>query len=369
MNKKKIMKAAIITIRDNSPNFGNMLQNYATIFLMEKLSIYSESIIFDYKKKTVIKEHLKRIFHFSTRYLLCNYPDYWRLEAVRKEAFNRFGAKYCHDKFVSKKMIKDLDYDFYVIGSDQVWNPTWYSTYPLRVEMFLLSFAKPEQRICMAPSFGISELPDEWKDLFKRELRQFPHLSVREPSGAKIIEELTRRKADVVIDPTLMLDKKEWRKIAQMPKKVNCQIDYILTYFLGGKNQEQEELLKKIANVYNLEIYNLWEQDDENLYKVDPANFIYLIDHAKMVMTDSFHACVFSFLFDKPFLVFERGGFEKNMFSRIESLLKMFSLQRKYYNSGIPNNLFECDYTYGKSILEAERKKALVLLKKSMGLV
>lgn len=97
-----------------------------------------------------------------------------------------------------------------------------------------------------------------------------------------------------------------------------------------------------------------------------PSEFLWLFDHADLILTDSFHACVFSFLFNKPFVVYDRNWNERNMNSRLETLLSKFSLERKYANSGIENDIWEHDYEEGYKQLEIEREKAIGFLKKAL---
>ena len=110
------------------------------------------------------------------------------------------------------------------------------------------------------------------------------------------------------------------------------------------------------------------DRDQPELYVSGPEEFIFLLSKAKLVLTDSFHACVFSFLFRKPFLVYKREDTQNNMMSRIDTLLKKFKLQRKFVDSGLHNELFECDYDLGYEILAKERVKVIEFLKKSMNL-
>ena len=93
------------------------------------------------------------------------------------------------------------------------------------------------------------------------------------------------------------------------------------------------------------------------MYASGPREFVYLFSKASLIMTDSFHGCVFSFLYDRPFLVYRREDNKADMFSRIEMLLKKFAISRKYIDSGLENELFEADYSEGKKLLEMERKK------------
>ena len=256
-------------------------------------------------------------------------------------------------------------YDFYSIGSDQVWNTNWYHV-PYRKETFLLQFAKSEERICMAPSFGLSELPEQWQPMFKKELSHFPKLSVREEAGRKLIYDLIGKKAEVLIDPTLMLEKDEWLQLAKSPKGVDTACNYILLYFLSGISEKKKKEIQEYAKQYDCRIYDVLDPAQKNVYCSGPSEFLYLLAHAQLILTDSFHACVFSFLFQKPFYVYDRIGKEKDMFSRIETLLTKLKLQRKYAESGLKNDMLECDYHIGFEKLKEERKRFLSFIKASI---
>src|SRR5699024_7327637 len=103
------------------------------------------------------------------------------------------------------------DYDFFVTGSDQVWNPFFTNSSSL----YFLTFAPRKKRIAYAPSFGISEVPDLLRENFTKWLSEIEHLSVREDAGADIIKQLTNRDSEVVADPTLLLTKESWLSIAE----------------------------------------------------------------------------------------------------------------------------------------------------------
>ena len=96
-----------------------------------------------------------------------------------------------------------------------------------------------------------------------------------------------------------------------------------------------------------------------------PSEFLYLIAHAELILTDSFHACVFSFIYERTFLVYNRQGTD-NMMSRMQTLFTKFNLERKYVDSGLENDIFEYDYTVGKKRLVEEQKKVISFLKESM---
>lgn len=359
---KKRKSATIITIYDQIPNIGNRLQNYAVQEVLKKLNFDVTSI--SYQKSVISgKKKLKYYFQILTRYHLPGDKVYWKLFPKRIAAFNKFNKKFIYTYKIQK--IADIKKsDFYVLGSDQVWNPKWYSDCELKKDLFMLTFAEAKQKICFSPSFSVEKLPEQWNNWFKKNLSTFPSLSVREESGAKLIEKLTGKTVSVTIDPTLMLERKEWISIATVPKNVDCNKSYILTYFIGGRSEQVNTDLKKYAKIIGAEVYNLLDMNQPNLYITSPSDFIYLVANSKLVITDSFHACVFSFIFERPFLLYDRIN-GKNMMSRMDTFFRIFDLERKYIHSGLANNLLECNYNNGYKILNEEKSKTITFLKKS----
>lgn len=358
-------RVSIITIYDI--NIGNRLQNYAVQNVLQGLGYLVATVRYPVEYRVTLKIQLKKIVHHLSGYRFSHGNVYWKTLNLRKariKSFETFNNKHiCEQKIRNLSQIKEADY--YVLGSDQVWNPGWYSYNTLKKDLFLLSFTKPEKKICFAPSFGIEQLPEKWKPWFRKYLADIPKLSVRENSGAKIIKELTGKDACVMIDPTLMLDRDQWNEISVKPTKINTNQPYILTYFLGGRSDETERSIKQYAEQMHALVYHLVDPEQPDMYVTGPSEFLYLVAHAKLVLTDSFHACVFSFLYGKPFLVYNRQD-DSGMMSRIETMLKKFQLERKYAASGLENDLLECDYQSGYEILKGERKKALHFLKVSM---
>lgn len=360
------MKITIVTIYDPLPNYGNRLQNYAVQSIFDNLGY--ETVTISYAKSVLpLKSKLKAYLMRLTSYQFTKNESYWKSFPYKVSAFDKFNREYIHTQHIKKiDQIKDSDY--YVVGSDQVWNPSWYGKDDIKKDLFLLTFADQSKKVCISPSFGIDALPNEWKSWFAKHLVEFPHLAVREKSGAKIIKELTGQEAIVTIDPTLMLDRETWNKISRCPKNIVLETPYILTYFLGGRSEKINNDLQVFSQENNFAIYNLLDTLQPELYRAGPSEFLYLIDHANLIMTDSFHACVFSFLFGKPFLVYSREGKQNKMMSRIDTLLETFCLERKYVDSGIPNNLLECDYQKGYEVLTQERHKVMNYLKATMNI-
>lgn len=359
------MKAGIVTIYDPLPNYGNRLQNYAVQEILRGKGLEVETIAGDLPRCSWMSD-AKALLHRIGGYRFAREEEYWKKTYPRIRAFDAFNRRYIPTFFCrSPEELKGRD-DVYAVGSDQVWNPTWYGERTLKRELYGLTFAKPHQKICISPSFGISSLPEEWKPWFREQLSSFPMLSVREEAGRQIIRELTGREAEVLVDPTMILKREKWEALMKVPVGLDCQRPYAFSYFLGGRPPELESDWKRLQEYGQLREYDLFQSQRPELYAADPCEFLYLIHNAKIILTDSFHGCIFSFLFGKPFLVYERRGSERGLMSRIDTLLGLFGLERKKAGGKLENHLLECDYRKGYHILEEERIKFDQYLEKSL---
>lgn len=351
----------IVTLYDPKPNYGNRLQNLAVQTVLEKMGF--DTVTYSFEPDDFgLKSTMKYILQVLSGYRLSKNNEYWKGMPPKIFSFNKFNKRYIKTERIQS--IEEVSQkDFYVVGSDQTWNAAWYENNDFKKNMYLLTFTDPAKRVCFAPSFGVDDLPEKMKPLFKKSLEKFPYLSVREEAGAKIIKELTGRDATVMIDPTMMLTADEWMAFERKPQK--AEEGYILTYFLSPKCNAAKSKLDEVKG--DRRVYELLDSEDDVTRASDPCEFLWLFDHADMVLTDSFHACIFSLLFNKPFTVYDRNWKEGNMNSRLETLLKKFDLERKYAGSGLENDLWEHDYTNGYKQLEVERQKAMEFLKKALG--
>ena len=354
-------KVGIVTIYDLNPNYGNRLQNLAVQTVLENMGLDVATYSFE-KENFGLWGTVKYILEVLSGFRLARDNAYWKGMPPKIFSFRKFNRRYIKTERIHS--IYELSQkDFYVVGSDQTWNATWYINDDFKKNMYLLTFADPSKRVCFAPSFGVDNLAEKMKPWFQKHLNGFPYLSVREEAGAKIIKELTGRDATVMIDPTLMLTADDWRVFEKKPKK--AKEGYVLTYFLSPKCNKAKIQLKGIDE--GRKVYALMDPEDDVTRASDPCEFLWLFDNADIILTDSYHACIFSFLFNKPFLVFDRKWDGCNMNSRLETLLKKFDLERKYAGSGLKNDIWEHDYSLGHKQLVIERQKAMSFLKKAFG--
>lgn len=360
------MKIGIITITEGE-NFGNRLQNYAVQKVLEKENINAETIrnyrdenIYTYLMKEKIKGFLKFILKIKGK------EDYNEKRKKSFENFNNEFIKFSKYKISNKNISKKIDkyYDYFVCGSDQIWN----SNYKENGFVNFLQFCEKNKRIAFAPSFGTDKINDNYKNLYKKWIMSIPKLSVREEAGKKIIENLTVRKdVEVLIDPTMLLNAQEWDKIARKPEKLKNE-KFILNYFLGELSEKRKKEIDKVAKENNCEIINILDKNSP-FYCSGPSEFLYLEKHAFLICTDSFHSSVFAILYNRPFIIFNREDDTVSMNSRIETLINKFNLKdRKYNEKEITKENMNYDYTEAYSILKEERKKSMKFLMKSINL-
>lgn len=375
-------KVGIITL-NGYINYGNRLQNYALQEVLKSLGFYVETILVevnnisennlnsgifykiiklkDMKAKEIFEKIYYKIVYYKQKYKIEKY------NTIRTQKFINFTHNYILETNYSisnNKIPSDLNnnYDYFVTGSDQVWNPN----YNKGSSIYFLAFATKNKRIAYAPSFGLSKIPFEYLEKYKVFISEMSSLSVREEAGAKIIKDLTGRDATVLVDPTLLLTKEKWLTISKQASN-KPKNKYLLTYFLGEGIKGNSNRIKQIAYENKLEIINLANIKQFKTFTVDPSEFIDYINSSTIFLTDSFHGCVFSILLEKSFVVFDRVESSPSMNSRIDTLLSTFNLQsRKWNNIKNNNDIIDVDYSYVAPILELERNKALEYLKEAL---
>ena len=360
-------KVGIVTLYGNS-NFGNKLQQYAVQTIIEKYGFDVKNIItknsksFEINNRFFIKiiNSIKSIKH----YLLYK-------SRYRNVNFYKFEKEYLKNDikiYYSNEDNLDLDkkYDYFLIGSDQVWNPY----FGLPKEFRFLNTIAKSKKISISASIGVSKIPSEEKEYYKKSLMNIKSISVREDEAKRIIENIShRRDIEVLVDPTMLLTSKEWDRVLNRPKQIDKIINkkYILNYFLGELSEPIKKEIEKIAKENNCEIINILDKKDQ-FYSCGPSEFLYLEKNAFLICTDSFHSSVFAIIYNRPFVVFDRHQRNvEEMNSRIDTIINKFKLEnRKYNGKKITKENLKHDYTEAYIILEKERKKAETFLKKAL---
>ena len=342
-----VNKAAIVTLYDNI-NIGNKLQNYAVQELLH--SFAKEVVTYAYsdahKITTMISWKGKIVARLG---LPPRKAKQARLVLSRLSKFRDFSKQYLnvtteHSFGDYLNQTAHEESDVYVVGSDQVWH-NWTNTKE-ELEYFFLRFANQKQRIALSPSFGYEELPRDYIDTYRDGLLGFNRLSCREKSGCQIIRDLAHKEAALLIDPTMAIPAEKWIQIEKKPD-YDLPQHYCVVYALGKKNPETEQLISEAVSRSSLEMVRIFDMNHPQYYTTSPSEFLYLIHHADMVVTNSFHGTAFSILFHKQFKLLKRSDAKgSKMTGRLDTILGMFGLSDQTQ-----------DYSHTEQILEQEREK------------
>ncbi len=368
------MKIGILTLPLHT-NYGGILQCYALQTVLERMN--NEIVVFNspiYTETPSLKEYAKRIIK---KMLGRKVGVFYEVRRNREQPIIRQHTQPFIDKRIHTKVIEDVnelnknDYDAIVVGSDQIWRPM-YIRRPIRSTAdAYLKFAENWniKKIAYAASFG----SDEWEysseetEECKRLIKLFDAVSVREESAIKLCEEnLSYSDAIQVLDPTMLLDAEDYKKIFSeysSPEK-SSDTGKLLVYYLDS-TPEKMQFAEKLSEKLNLPIKKTGsnventEEDIKNRIQPPVEEWLRSLYNAEFVLTDSFHGCVFSILFKKPFYVI---GNAKRGMARFSSLLKMFDLENRFVAEDSSN--FDIDTTeiaYDKvySLLDDWRKRSM----------
>lgn len=349
-------KIGILTIVD-CDNYGNRLQSYA---LQRKINSFSGIEAFQILNFPYLNED--KHYYFRLIKYLFNLKKYSN-NKKRKKNFKKFENYITYSSNIYTAKTKKLNFDYVVVGSDQVWNPNFGR---LR-KVDLLTIIPSYKRLTYAVSFGVTNLEYSKldKNLILKELLKFQKISVREDAGKKIVEELTgRNDVEVLIDPTMLLTADEWDEVSKKPTILKND-KYILNYFLGNLSDERRNEINRVAKENNCEVINILDKESP-FYECGPSEFLYLEKNAFLICTDSFHSSVFGILYNTPFLVFEREDNNASMNSRLDTLLFKFKLEDRRYKGKITKKDLKCDYKEAYNILDKERIKSMNFLRKAL---
>lgn len=351
-------------------NYGNMLQKFALHHTLKNFTEFTEVLWLDAPKlfSEVLNTNTAQCVLKKERKQDKDYMElFYRREAVRQSKFKDFENLYVKTRF-NFPYLEDIadEYDFFVVGSDQVWNPKWLAPY------IFLEFVPRKKKIAYAASIGNPTIPDEKKELFRRGISDFNYVSVREEEAVKIINELTGQTPIVLLDPVFLLNKEEWLSVAQKPTwfKEKYQRGYVLTYYL---RKLPPPAVKTLAKELDLPIINLLDPQNFNHFTVGPSELIWLFAHASFIFTNSFHGISFSILFKQPFFNHEIGNdpLGTSMSNRIVSLLELFGLSdRRLLEEKIltAKEALTIDFSRRDEVLPLERMKAFNFLSEALSI-
>ncbi len=325
------MDVGVITIH-NHHNYGAVLQAFALNHTIRKLGHDCKTIDCN------LDPEKGRRFQW-TRYpgaLLPNLYIAWHKRAGKRHDrrfrdFIRNKIPLTDVRYDSLKQMTEVPpcFEVYIAGSDQIWRPSM-----LNKEIgdaYHLSFASPERSrlVAYAPSFGVSEIPDSYKQRITRYLMRYHALSARETRGRELIKELTGKEVEQVLDPTLLLNADDYNQILRPPSMSG---EYLLLYPMElGHDLGFFKLVKQVKKYLSLPVvcvlplqfsYQWLLVADKIILDAGPREFLGLFQNASFVCSNSFHGTVFSIIYRKNFIGFPHS--ESNI--RITSLLEKIGL-------------------------------------------
>ena len=382
-------KVGIVTLYHNNYNFGGLLQAYALPkVIKEHFGIEAEQI--DYipaEQKTKIKPNndkksvLQYLYQLVYNFGIVFFGTISKKNLYqRKQAFDSFMDEILHSEIAydQNTISKSLDqYRLFICGGDQIWNDYKEKQ---NIKVYTLQFVPSHvKKIAYAPSMAILETTSDFNQIMRTGLNELNSVSVREKKSVSLLELLTNKKINIVVDPVLLMTENEWECVARVPQKKD---KYILCYLLGD-SEEYREAVKKFARKMKKPILtfphiflNVVRKcdlffGDIHDYTSGPREFLGLIRNAEFVITDSFHACVFSMIFETSFVVFERNkiGEKGNMNSRIYDFLEEYHLENQLVSEKELADMKEIpgiDFTYAHKHWEKRREESLKYLENAL---
>lgn len=316
----------------NSRNYGTNLQAYALIYKLRSLGLKSFIVEpFDLSHnslKSIIKLFLDKIG--ILKYIK-------RRHFLDKQGINLY--RFFQNEIPTVEVLSTKQYEtllkrfpIFITGSDQIWNPYYVN------EFQLLAFAKNKKKISYASSIGTTSIPKTQEDFYRKYLRTFQHISLREETGSNIIRQLLpEQDIRTVLDPTFLLDSNEWTKFGNKGKlQSNIPDKYILVYLIGNNDYYPKYIEKLRSQIGNIPIVIVKSIENKEFYMdgaiicqyAGPYEFIKLILKSTIVCTDSFHACALSLNLSKQFVVLKRFNDQNNQSqnSRLYDILQHFNL-------------------------------------------
>lgn len=356
------MKVGIITFH-RAWNYGAVLQCYALQQAIKNLG--HDVKVIDYRQSAIEKCYQTFSFKGSIKALLKPEKFYEQgflyRNRIRKE-FTKF-----RDRFFdltapcTQSSIPD-DFDVYIIGSDQLWVPNWTGGY--FDEVYFGNFKRTKHSRVL--SYAISSNANSVSAMSSKEIEgintNFSALSLRESSIADLLGKRVNRDIHVDLDPTLLLNKSSWLPVVNGAQK-KIENAYMITYHLPGRYNalDRQEFMRRasiIANRQNLELIDL------STFRYSVSDFVSLISNASLVLTSSFHATVFSLIFNRPLIALQlNDGFD----SRYVDLLHAVGAGNAVYGLNFTNEPYrQIDYSQVNCRLQELRIPSIDYLKRNL---
>lgn len=337
-------------------NFGSGLQAFALQKMISDIG-YDVEII-NYRNPQICrrvwwKEILKCILHNTVG--VFDNKVYVKTLSGTKNFQNRYLS--LTTRFECPEKIADIvgGFSCLVYGSDQIWAPNVYN--PIYMGGYVPMHIR---KISYAASIGLNDIPINLVRVYKENLSSYHAVAVREEEGRVLLKKKCGIESKVVLDPTLMLNVATYSKMQRRVKGIKGK--FIYCYFLN-KEHEYRETVEEYARKHELQIVGSSDKNSDSEWMIKLANigadqFLWLINNAETIFTDSYHGSIFSLLFHKNFWTFVR--FKENnpicQNSRIRQLQNNFNIGHRIIPSkGVVDDSKVIDFDYFEKRLEELR--------------
>ena len=374
------MNIGILSLYYDNANYGGQLQAFAMQHILEQTGNDAEQICLVEKplerigKKQLVLDLLRgkiRLFEKIKRRILIKIKSFFMSKKnITKSKFADFANNIPHsEKVYNVDIVGELNdkYDMFVFGSDIIWNPMVNSYRQSSLTWTYFGDFTDKPKVSYAASFGGKNIPEDFLIKAVKYLNSFSAISVREKSAKRIIESHSELKVKAVLDPTMLVDYAVWNGFIRNDNEYG---NYVFAYILSGRT-ESRNIARLTAQKFNIKLvtvpfvgdFNFHDLrfGDEQLNSLSMSDFLNRIKHTKCVVSDSFHAIVFSIIFNVEFVALLRSSEldkgENN--SRIKDLLKLFSCEDRLVTKS-------CNY---KEVLKnrLDYDKINLILKKNRG--
>ena len=368
------MKIGTLTFH-GSHNYGSVLQAYA---LSKQLKLMGNDVDIINLRPQSQKDAYPKI-PIANNFV---YKIYYKIiQGSLNKRYDNF-ERFINDilpttkmEYASTEELKnaDFNYDAYICGGDQIWNPAC-QDFETAYYLQFLDENDSAKKISYSPSLGKTKFDEKTLKNISCWVSKFDYISVREKQGADIISKLTDKPVNVVCDPVILLEKKHWDDFAANP---NIKEPYMLVYFLEN-NHGRKDFVDELSKRLGLKVVVLTEYLRDIVkpyikkYGASPEEFVGLFKNASFVYTNSFHGTAFATIYNKPFISVinpDQENAANNNDSRKIDYLTLIGLQDRIVKNELPANdkLIHCDFTVANQKIIEFRKKSLDFLSHSLG--
>ena len=353
IDMKKIL---LLTLHSQNNNFGSVLQAHSLYEFLEELGYnvtvlnyqpyYSNGAI---SPKMFVKKILTNML-FLPSFL------------IRTSRFDKIvNSKKLTKKISQKSKLPEIasEYDIFMIGSDQVWNPHYLCG---QDDAYFLKFTDSMNKVSYAASIGTKNISDSDLDRIVRDLKEFKYVSLRENDSCKRLAKHGLVNAKYVLDPVFLHDIKYYRAIES--KKIS-ERGYILAYVIH-RDKFISEVIDEFSKLMNKKVIQIGGfakkcNSDKFPRSAGPEEFLALIDHADFIVTSSFHGTAFAHIYNKQFAVVMPNG---NTL-RLENILETAGTEDRVVRdiSDVKNMLQHIDYKEVNEKISDKRKDSIEYLK------